>query len=88
MAGSGFRVKEWRESIMLPDRFKARKLDNVDSDSGIDLNRLQERSSDDSEFASGTRATEDIVNRLLSAKDKCFRNLHFVAGRLTVRPGP
>jgi hypothetical protein len=73
---------------MLPERFKARKLESVDRDSGMDLNRLQERSSDDSEFANGIREAADIVSKLLSAKDRCFRNLHFVAGRLAIRPGP
>jgi hypothetical protein len=56
MAGKGLRVSECRESIILPDKFKARRLVNIERQSGIELKRLLDRSSDVSEPESGTNA--------------------------------
>jgi hypothetical protein len=84
IAGSGFRVRECNESIMQCDRFRARKAVSVATQSGTWVKRLDERSNELRVFAKGAKLVAGIVVKELSAKLKCFRNRHFVAGRIPV----
>lgn len=83
MAGRGLLVSECNESIMLPERFKARRLLKIERDSGTAERRLLDRSREVSEPARGNNAVVEIEVRPLSDNDKCRRNLHFVGGRTT-----
>ena len=64
--------------------------------SGTSLKRFDDRSSECTEFPSGARLEALIDVRALSARLKCFKNLHFEAGRkpskrfeeLPLRSGP
>jgi hypothetical protein len=80
MAGKGVRVSECRESIMLPDKFKARRLVKIERLSGIAVNKLLERSSEVNDPASGTNADAEMYGSALSDNDKCRKNLHFDGG--------
>jgi hypothetical protein len=88
MAGSGFRVRECRESIMQWDRFRARKAVRVARLSGICVNRLEDRSIEWSVLASGERLLAGMAVNELSAKLKCFKNRHFEAGRMPMASRP
>jgi len=48
--------------------------------SGISVKRLAERSNDCNVFANGARLAAEMVFNALSAKLRCRRNRHFVAG--------
>lgn len=80
IAGSGFRPKECRPSIMQLERLRARRQVRLARLSGISANRLADRSSDCSVFVRGARLATGIVVKALSAKLRCLRNRHLVAG--------
>ena len=82
IAGKGFLVREWRESIMQFDRLSARKAVREARQSGISLNKLEERSREWSVLANGAKLEAVIEVRPLSARLKCLRNLHFDDGNI------
>ena len=82
MAGSGFLVSEWRESIMQLDRLSARSEVSDARQSGICAKRFDERSREWRVFAKGVRLAADIEVRPLSARLRCLRNLHFEDGKM------
>ena len=61
MAGRGHLVRECRESIIFPERFNARRLVSMARDSGIDANKLLDRSRDVRDPDTGTNAAAEIV---------------------------
>jgi hypothetical protein len=81
MAGSGFLDKEWSESIMQLERFKARKDTNDARLSGTSAKRFEERSKEWSVLATGARLDALMVVNELSARQRCLRNLHLEGGR-------
>ena len=82
IAGSGFRVKEWRESIMQLERFSALRAVRDAKQSGIWAKRFDDRSRECSVLASGARLAADTEVRPLSARLRCLRNLHLDAGSI------
>jgi hypothetical protein len=80
MAGSGFRLKECRPSIIQLERFSARRHDKVARLSGTSTNRFDDRSSDWSVFANGARLAVEIFVSALSARLRCLKNRHLVEG--------
>src|SRR3569833_1325732 len=82
MAGSGFRVRECRESIMQWDRFRARRAVRLARLSGICVKRLDDRSRECSVLDRGPRLLAGMAVSALSARLRCFRNLHLDAGRM------
>jgi hypothetical protein len=84
IAGRGFLVKEWRESIMQLDRLSARNAVKDARQSGICENRFAERSRECKVLANGARLAADIDVRLLSARLRCFKNLHFDVGMMPI----
>lgn len=80
MAGRGLRPNECSPSIIQLERFNARRQVRLARLSGISVKRLAERSSDCSVFVKGTRLVAGMVVKALSAKLKCLKNRHLVAG--------
>jgi len=80
VAGSGLRPKECKLSIMQLDRFSARKQVRLARLSGISANKLAEISRDCNVFAKGARLATDMLVRALSAKLRCRKKRHLVAG--------
>jgi hypothetical protein len=81
-------VREWRESIRLFDRLRARRDDKVARASGIVVKRLEERSRDERVLARGYRDWVEMTVRALSASERCFKNLHLFGWRLPMRFKP
>jgi len=73
---------------MLLDKFKARSDVKVPKASGTDTNKLEERSNDVKELASGAKDAREIEVRELSARERCLRKRHFVYGKLPMRFNP
>jgi len=82
MAGRGFRVREWRESIIQFERLRARRAVREARQSGICAKRLEERSRECKVLARGTRLFGDMDVRLLSAKLRCLRKRHLDEGSM------
>jgi len=82
MAGSGFRVKECSASIMQLERFRALRAVREAKQSGIWVNKFSDRSRECKVFTSGAKLVADIDVRELSARLRCFRNLHLVLGNM------
>jgi hypothetical protein len=80
MAGRGFRVSEWRESIMQFERFRARNAVSDAKQSGIWANKFEDRSRECKVLANGARLNADIEVMPLSARLRCFKNLHLDGG--------
>jgi hypothetical protein len=84
MAGRGFRVNEWSESIMQCDRFSALNAVSEARQSGIWEKRFDDRSKECNVLAKGARLLADMDVRLLSARLRCLRNLHFDGGKIPI----
>lgn len=65
---------------MLLDMLSAFNAVRLFSPSGIETKRFCERSRETREFASGRSDSADIVVRELSARHRCFKNLHLFEG--------
>ena len=66
------------------ERFKARKAVREAKQSGICENRFDDRSRECRVLAKGARLAAVIEVRLLSARLRCFRNLHFDDGNMHI----
>lgn len=84
IAGRGLRVRECNESIIQYERLRARSAVKVARLSGICVKRLDEISREYSVFDNGARLVGDIAVIALSAKLKCRKKRHLVAGRMPV----
>jgi hypothetical protein len=62
------------------ERLRARRQDRVAKLSGISTNKLADKSSDCSVLASGARLVAEMFVSALSARLRCLRNRHLVAG--------
>jgi hypothetical protein len=80
MAGNGLRPNDCKLSIIQLDRFSARRLVRLARLSGISAKRFEERSRDCNVFVKGARLAAEILVRALSARLRCLRNRHLVAG--------
>src|SRR5438309_611855 len=73
---------------MLLDKLSARRHERVDSASGTETRRFEERSIEVRVFARGASEVMEMEVRALSARDRCLRYRHFVGGRLPMRFEP
>jgi len=84
MAGSGFRVRELRESIMQWERFRARRAVKVARLSGIWVKRLEDKSREYRVLERGAKLVEGMDVIELSAKLKWRRKRHLEEGRIPI----
>lgn len=82
MAGSGLRVKECSASIIQLERFNALRAVRDAKQSGICVNRFADKSSECKVLTSGAKLVAEIAVNELSAKLRCFKNLHLVLGNI------
>lgn len=80
IAGRGLRPNECNPSIIQLERFSARRQVRLARLSGISTNKLAERSSDCNVLVRGARLAAGIVVKALSARLKCLKKRHLVAG--------
>lgn len=84
MAGKGHLVSECNDSIMQLERLRALKAVKEAKQSGIWTNRLEDKSREWRVLANGARLVAEMEVRPLSARLRCFKNLHFEDGKIPI----
>lgn len=84
IAGSGLRASDRRESIMQPDKFKARRATRLARQSGTSARWLADKSRDWRVLVNGDRLAAVKVVMLLSARLRCRRKRHLDIGNIPI----